>query len=526
MLDLRMLRESSTFSTSGRARLAFVHHGFRSTRAPGSSRHPPLGLLALMRSLDHDRESGRLAAAPELRYFDETDYPTDEALAESVMRWLGDAQFRILLVGIYTIALERTVRFLRRFEAAEVCIVVGGPHVTVAPNIDVAHIAARGEGGAAVRHIVNHLLRPGFGVGTDATGLCYVDDGAATAGRVAFDRSLAELPSPAYDFTHAPGSTVSHWARDVGPRAQIYVCTQSCRARCTFCSTYLIHGRFVSRPAELVARDLAWMVDAFGYDAIEFHDDDLLQHDELDEVLEVLRSLPVRWSCNARAELIDEELARRMYAAGCRRVFLGIESMSQATLDYYNKRSTVADNTRAAHALHGAGIGVIAGYILGAPHDTLDSVLADIDRVLALPIYFLAASILIPDVGTVEYRRARKALPRLRLLETGGSHGVSVRPRPDLFGEQLPYGMPTVCDALSKPELNELYQLARCEFFLRQATREATERLTPSRRAAEVAAWHESLERIAVELANQATHPQVRERARGVLSHVQSRDRS
>lgn len=508
MVDLQLLRTSASFSVDDRPRLAFVHHGFRSPltrhgqdeRASFASRYPPLGLLALMRHLEHDLECGTLRAEPAMRYFDEAGYVDDEALAAEVAKWLSLSHYQLLLVGVYTVSLERTLEFLDRFDPTRTCIVAGGPHITTAPGLDAAHIAVRGEGGAAIRHIINDLLRPGFGQGADADGVCFVDEGVTVIKKAAFDRSLAEIPAPAYDYAQSPVPPQPHWAREVGRLQQIYVCTQSCGARCTFCSTYLIHGRFVSRPSNLVKQDLEIMVDRFGYDAIEFHDDDILQHRDIDAVFDSLEELSLMWSCNARTELVDAELAQRMFRAGCRRVFLGVESMDQRTLDYFNKGCTVEDNERAIRVLEEAGIGVIAGFIVGAPHHTLESVLREFDTFLALPIYFLAASILTPDIGTVEYRRARKANPRLQLLESG-PRGLSIRPRPDLFGGQVPFGMPTVCDALSKKQLNELYELVQCEFFLRPDARTRILRHTPTRRHELVSRWYASIESTAHRLA-------------------------
>ena len=133
----------------------------------------------------------------------------------------------------------------------------------------------------------------------------------------------------------------------------------------------------------------------------------------------------------------------------------GAESFDQRTLDYYHKATTVEMNQRAVVAFDAAGIAVVCGYIIGAPHDTVESILADLERALTLPIYFLAAAILTPDIGTTEFRRAVRRMIHLRVLvdEAGG---LSVRPRPDLFGTQAPYGMPTVSEAVSKTELDEL----------------------------------------------------------------------
>lgn len=528
MLDLDQLRKKGRFSVHrGSPRLALVHHGFKVTQmqaaerrqASFSPRYPALGLLNVARAARVAFERGLIRHAPEFRYFDEDDYEGDESLATAIDSWLGPAPARFVLVGLYSLAFEKTANFLTRIDPTDHCIVVGGAHPTVAPDIGFAHIVVRGEGGEAIQHILGHLLEVDFGQAPEARGICYQSGGQVTMGKTVFDRSLANTPSPAFAYDLLPSSgTVSmreRWWKAVGKSQQLYICTQSCRARCTFCSTYMIHGRFVSRPVHLIAQDLAEVVNR-GHDAIQFHDDDLLQHEELEALLDLLRSLGIQWTCNARSEVITDDLALRMAASGCRKVFLGIESLDQRTLDYYRKGTTVQMNQRAVRALDAAGIGVVCGYIIGAPHDTVASLLDDLDRVLALPVYFLAVAILTPDIGTVEFHRAKRRFPILGQLGDGASN-QNIRPRPDLFGSSAPFGLPTVCETVTKDELNELYALFNAEFFARTSSMERIVHHTPPARLEEARAWCALHLTRARELAATATIPAVRERARALL---------
>jgi anaerobic magnesium-protoporphyrin IX monomethyl ester cyclase len=531
MLDLGVLRDSGTFSMeAGPPRLALVHHGFRTTqlgfklglkddrRLRFAPRFASLGLLNLARSLEVDFDEGRIPYAPEVRYFDEDCYEDDDDLARGIAEWLRPAPARFVLVGLYSLAIERTAGLLAKIDPTECCIVVGGAHPTVAPQVDYAHIAVRGEGGGAVRHILTTLFEPTFGEGLDARGLCFKLDGEEQVGRPAFDRSLATIPPPAFPYELSQSRSDPdqrprvRWWMAVGRSPQIYICTQSCRARCSFCSTYLIHGRPVSRPVDFIEGDLDYIVGEFGHDSIEFHDDDLLQHEQFDELMDMLAAKGVTWTCNARSEFMTSERAEQMAAAGCRKVFLGVESLDQRSLDYYRKATTVEMNQNAVRVLDAVGIGVVCGFIIGAPHDTLETSLADIDRMLELPIFFLSASILTPDIGTLEYHRAMRAMPELQFLGDDGSK-MNVRPRPELFGTAPPYGMPTMCKALSKDELNELYELACCEFFLRGPTLDRIERLTMPERMEDVRVWCRWIRERADRLASTARLEQVRERA-------------
>ena len=70
-----------------------------------------------------------------------------------------------------------------------------------------------------------------------------------------------------------------------------------------------------------------------------------------------------------------------MRASGCRRVYLGLESGSQATLDLMQKQMTVEQGERAVTVYNEAGIEVAAFFIVGYPGETA----SDIEETFALP---------------------------------------------------------------------------------------------------------------------------------------------
>ncbi len=63
-----------------------------------------------------------------------------------------------------------------------------------------------------------------------------------------------------------------------------------------------------------------------------------------------------------------------MKAAGCRRVYLGLESGSQETLALMNKKATLQEGIDAVQLFHEAGIEVAAFFIVGYPGETVSSI--------------------------------------------------------------------------------------------------------------------------------------------------------
>jgi anaerobic magnesium-protoporphyrin IX monomethyl ester cyclase len=477
MHDLTTLINSSTFNISPEAptRIAMVHRSFRAvslrrgiTRQRFAAHFPALGLLNLAHALREDAAAGRLQA-PVFRYFDEENHPGEESLVNAVTEWLDVAERRVIAASAYTMTIDYLEAFLAKFPRGDYLSVVGGAHASVAPNISNAHIVVRGEGGAALRHILTTFYMPEFGQGPEARGICYSINGEDHFSPPAFDRSIEVLPPPgfAYDLLAEHGPIyATNFTRMLGKNPQIYICTQSCRARCTFCSTYLIHGRPVARPVSFIHDDLDYLIKHLKHDSIEFHDDDLLQHPDFTGLLTVMAEMGVPWFCYGRADAIDRKLAARMADAGCRKVFLGLESMNQTNLDYYNKASTVEQNREAAEALADAGIGVVAGFIIGSPHDTVESILDDLEQFLKLPLLAINCSILSPDPGTVEFQRARKRLEEMPVA-LGRPEQKRLLPNPEVFGLEAPMGFPAVCKEVGKSDLNLLQAVIDAEFYFR-----------------------------------------------------------
>jgi len=70
----------------------------------------------------------------------------------------------------------------------------------------------------------------------------------------------------------------------------------------------------------------------------------------------------------------DEELLRLMKQAGVYRVYLGIESVTDAALTEYHKGQTVAGVVESLETLYSHGLEVFASLVLGADADTKESV--------------------------------------------------------------------------------------------------------------------------------------------------------
>jgi radical SAM superfamily enzyme YgiQ (UPF0313 family) len=70
---------------------------------------------------------------------------------------------------------------------------------------------------------------------------------------------------------------------------------------------------------------------------------------------------------------VDHELLDLLWNAGCRIVYLGLESVNPATLKEYHKESSLDDMVGGLDALHKRGIHTHGMFVFGADSDTVES---------------------------------------------------------------------------------------------------------------------------------------------------------
>ncbi len=85
------------------------------------------------------------------------------------------------------------------------------------------------------------------------------------------------------------------------------------------------------------------------------------------------RDLDILWACRSRID-IDKELLTEMKKAGCGRIYYGIESGSQETLDRVNKGITLDQVRETIRNTKQLGIKALGFFLIGAPGETKNSI--------------------------------------------------------------------------------------------------------------------------------------------------------
>lgn len=95
----------------------------------------------------------------------------------------------------------------------------------------------------------------------------------------------------------------------------------------------------------------------------------------------------IQFIIDARVDNIDESLFSMLKKAGLQRVFLGIESGCQKTLDRFNKKQTIQQIDKAIKILNHLNIDYKVGSILAAPDTSLDEIKESLNYFMKQRLY-------------------------------------------------------------------------------------------------------------------------------------------
>lgn len=322
---------------------------------PTSEKRPPLGLGYLMAVLKQDGHN----------IFFSDEYLEPSSILESDFLQKKNIDF----VGIYsnticyssTLAMFGILREKRETGRWNGKIMVGGPHTAFGFNdipSYVDHIVI-GEGEVTVPKIVNGEIKDRIVRGEKVP-------------------DLDSLPIPAWEeFIHLP---YMWWDRRIeGRPLYTFNTSRGCPFDCSFCSVKGVWGKnYRWMSAERVVHDVEYMKKVYGLKAAYFREDHFTLHKkrtvEFCESL-IKKDLVIPWMCESRADSIDDpEVVATMAKAGCKALYIGVESGSPRMLELLKKGETVDQFVRVFAYAKKYGIKTHASFVVGVPWETEEDI--------------------------------------------------------------------------------------------------------------------------------------------------------
>ena len=307
----------------------------------------------------------------------------------------------VCLVGVQTNQFPRAVDLARRLRAAGIQVAIGGFHVS---------------GCMAMLPQVPPDLQE-----AQALGICLVA-GEAEGRLDELQRAAHErrLP-PIYNFMNAlpnleaqplpllPGHHVRRYLAHTGT----FDAGRGCPFSCSFCTIINVQGRKSRyRSADDIER-LIRANAAQGVRTFFITDDDFARNKNweaiLDRIIELRQEHGFKLHLILQVDTLCHKIPRfveKAARAGCTKVFIGLESINPASLKGASKGQNQITEYRAMlQAWRSVGVLTVAGYILGFPADTPESIARDIALIQReLPIDMLEFFILTPLPGSKDHQ--------------------------------------------------------------------------------------------------------------------------
>jgi len=366
----------------------------------------PSNTLAVMNGLALECKNNRALGDDveiEITAIDETN---SRVRPEKIAKQLAGSRGLIVLVGVQSNQFPRAMDLARIFRKAGVQVCLGGFHVSgclsmlpeltpelkEALDLGISLFAGEAEGRfeQVLRDAWNASLKPIYN---------YMDDLPSISG--------ATLPIlPASRIKRTAGSLSSF---DAG---------RGCPFLCSFCTIINVQGRKSRRRSADDVEKIVRQNVAQGVNRFFITDDNFARNMDWEAIFDRLIALREQEKFNIKFILQVDTMCHRLPhfiekagRAGVARVFIGLESINpDALLGARKKQNKITEYRKMLLAWKHAGVTVFAGYILGFPGDTPESILRDINIIKReLPIDLLEFHCLTPLPGSEDHQRLYKA---------------------------------------------------------------------------------------------------------------------
>ena len=190
--------------------------------------------------------------------------------------------------------------------------------------------------------------------------------------------------------------------------------SRGCPYRCTFCaSTRNWPGKVRFFSAAYVVAEIEELVARHHVTVISFYDDlfcaNVPRLREIVRLLEERRLLGrIKFTANARANIVTDELAALLKAMNVASVNMGLESGNETTLSFLKDRVTLDQNRQAMAILRRHKLFVSGSFIVGSPQETREQMMDTYRFLKEAPVAMTEVYILRPYPGTPIWEYAVK----------------------------------------------------------------------------------------------------------------------
>lgn len=312
------------------------------------------------------------------------------------------------LVGISTLtsSIPRTYNLIKKIkQLTDALIIIGGPHVSFCDEEALRHgagIVVRGEGESTFLEILRAVENGKRKSLSSVAGISYLANDVLVRNPVrSFLTSdeLNKLPLP--DF-----SIVRGWERKEQLMVYPFQLSRGCPNECTFCSVIQMFGRQFRGPSVERCVDIWENAAEVAHSTMFVADDNLIGNPKRAErILEGVVGRGIGKTFTAQSSIRVgkySNLVKLLLKAGCERLYIGFESISDLVLQRTKKSQTVKEMVESLNILNDFGLKTHGMFVFFG-HETADDIKRTVDFAKENRINTAQFLILTPFPGTPVY---------------------------------------------------------------------------------------------------------------------------
>jgi magnesium-protoporphyrin IX monomethyl ester (oxidative) cyclase len=308
-----------------------------------------------------------------------------------------------------------TVSFLRAVDVAnsvksidgKIKTILGGPHISAIAkqtmtNYNCFDIGVVGEGENTTVDLINFFNKGGNLNKID--GIIYKNKKniVTTKPREPI-KNLDDLPFPARDLLKGFPDLYNPPHYEARHPAAHMISSRGCPFGCIFCTQSVFGRSWRGNSAKYMFSEIQDLIEKFNILDVLFQDDLFtFSHERVNEFCNsiIKNKIDLTWSCSSRVSLINKTILDKMYKAGCRIIYYGIESGDQNMLNFMRKGITIEQITKVVNETKASGMSAYGSFILGFPTETEKSLNKTIEFAKKLPLDGVSFHLAIPYPGT------------------------------------------------------------------------------------------------------------------------------
>ncbi len=185
--------------------------------------------------------------------------------------------------------------------------------------------------------------------------------------------------------------------------------SRGCPFNCSFCAN-LIQSKIVFRLPELIIKEIEYLKQSYGVEALAIKDDNIINANEKcsTATLTAIEKTGVKWRGNCRANGVSEKTIKLAKQCGCVDLAIGIESVCQNVLNNINKRLNIEKAKIFLGYLKKYEIGIRLNLIIGLPGEPKDILEKSIKFIEETKPSSVLLSILTPVPGSDMFENPEK----------------------------------------------------------------------------------------------------------------------